>query len=147
MCLSIDCNFECVSCQFRPDEASTDQMLSDMDTEYYRRMRREAQRERRGKEDNQERDSRRKTNSDGRRIARGLLSDEDRTYIRFANTSARASSRNNTDAGGLKNWWDRVALLNSCQTIAPLGLHWNRVCKNCGIKVCDPLLFSIPYSI
>jgi hypothetical protein len=102
-------------------------MISYMDTEYYRQIRREAQRKRRANEHNQERNSRRKNDSDAHRIARDLLSVDDRTRIRFADTSARASVRNTTYPRAVENWWDRVVQLNSCQTMTPVGLGWNRV--------------------
>lgn len=121
---------------FRTNEASTDQMLSQLDTEYHRSIRRDAQRQRRLSEDSHGRDLRRKNDSDARRTARDALPLEVRARIRIADTAARSSSRHTTNDPHInEHWWIRVSRLNSNQTAAPLGLKWNRVCKHCGIKV------------
>jgi hypothetical protein len=113
-------------------------MLSHLDTEYHRSIRREAQRQRRANQDSDSRDLRRKNDSDARRSARDSLQDEDRARIRVADSVAHSSARNTVTIANASNgerWWIRVSMLNSNQNATPLGLKWNRVCKHCGIKV------------
>lgn len=131
------------------------------DDEYQRRLRREAQRQRRLNENDSDREARRKQNTSAHRLSRSLLSDDLALEIRQENSRTRALSRSmlsdtrraeilqkdrhayhNQKVAHLPNhandrWWDRVAILNTSQTPTSLGLRWNRCCKTCGIKVGD----------
>jgi hypothetical protein len=99
-------------------------MLSHLDTEYHRSIRREAQRQRRANQDSDSRDLRRKNDSDARRSARDSLQDEDRARIRVADSVAHSSARNTvTNASNGERWWTRVSMLNSNQNATPLGLQ------------------------
>ncbi|KAJ6548311.1 hypothetical protein B0H10DRAFT_827437 [Mycena sp. CBHHK59/15] len=97
------------------DEARTDDMLTSIQIESHRRLRRDAQRSRRARENSSDRESRRKNNTAARRTARN---------------TAEVQSSNSSEP-----WWVRMAQLNSSETKPSLGLHWNRTCKHCGIKV------------
>jgi hypothetical protein len=98
----------------RPEESMTDQMLEGIEIESHRERRREAQRSRRARQTSTERDSRRKTNAGAMRAAR----------------NATLGPLHNTE-----NWWVHMARLNSSEAKPVLGLHWNKTCKHCGIKV------------
>ncbi|KAJ6611526.1 hypothetical protein B0H10DRAFT_359241 [Mycena sp. CBHHK59/15] len=78
-------------------------------------IRRDAQRSRRARENSSDRELRRKDNTTARRTARN---------------TAEVQSSNSSE-----HWWVRMAQLNSSETKLSLGLHWNRTCKHCGIKV------------
>lgn len=134
------------------------------EAEYRRRLRREAQKQRRMSEDNSEREARRnqntctrslsrsvltnertaevrRNNTAARIISRSILDDSQRAEIRHADTQARSLNRNLQRSESSCNptnncWWDRVAILNTSQIPQPLGLRWNRNCKICGTKVC-----------
>ena len=135
-CVNMQCNLPFLSSATRHQEASTERMLTGLEVEYHRRRRREAQRKRRANQDDRERDLQREINRNARSTARALLSDEERVHIRDADTAAHTSSRSAAENSvHMEHWWDHVAQLNLSQVPAGLGLHWNRVCKYCGIKV------------
>ena len=117
-------------------------MLTTLDAEYHRRLRRDAQRNRRANQDDHERDVQREINRNIRSTARALLSDEDREQIRDMDTAAHSSSRRAVQNSiHMEHWWEHVAQLNLSQVPAGLGLHWNRICKYCGIKVSSSYWF------
>lgn len=101
----------------RPEESMTDQMLTGIEIESRRQLRREAQRSRRGRETSTDRDLRRKTNAGAMRAARN------------------ATQGPLHDPDSPEHWWVRMARLNSSETKPVLGLHWNKTCKHCGIQV------------
>ena len=130
----------------RHQEAATDRMLTTLDAEHHRERRRVAQRDRRAMQDDRERDLGREIDRNARSTARALLSGEDGVQIRNIDTAADSSSRtaaqNSVRTG---HWWDHVAQLNLSQVPDGLGLHWNRVCKYCGIKVSASVLWFISF--
>jgi hypothetical protein len=77
-----------------------------------------------------------------------MLSDVRQTELRRNNTNSRRIQRSdNTSQTQHPNtqWWDRVAV-NVSEISHALGLHWNRQCKNCNIKVSlDPLTNNYSY--
>lgn len=79
-------------------------------------LRRNAQRERRAAQDENQREHARANDTINRRQARLV---------------------NQTQEVDKEKWWINVARLNSSEhVVKPLRLNWNRTCKYCGIKVC-----------
>lgn len=102
----------------RPEESTTDEMLATIEVESQRRLRREAQRSRRARENSVDRDSRQRKDAAVHKAAR--------------NAATHGLARDSTSS---QNWWDHLAQLNRAGTKPSVGLHWNRTCKHCGIKV------------
>ncbi|KAJ7840778.1 hypothetical protein B0H13DRAFT_2366007 [Mycena leptocephala] len=126
------------------------------ETERRRRLRREAQRERRSNLDDHEQELQRKRNTSARaenraqldeaqqaeirqhnseahRLRRNTLSDSQRDAVRQTDRNAHQTRRSAPSAPDSR-WWERIAVLNTSETSKPLSLRWNRVCKICGIK-------------
>jgi hypothetical protein len=98
------------------DEASTDAMLGQIEVEYHRRFRREAQRARRAVQDDHQRELTREADSAARQVARAQQTDEERATHRTVNTAGRAASRNPAvQSPNAEKWWERVHQLNLSQ--------------------------------
>ncbi|KAJ7303426.1 hypothetical protein DFH08DRAFT_986473 [Mycena albidolilacea] len=109
-------------------QAEDGSIRSDVGNE--REHRRVMQRLRRAKEDENTRELRRKNNSSARRLARSILDEPHRAQIRQSDAEAHRAHPHPQNT----TWWDRVAVLNSFEIPEPLGLYWNRKCKNCNIQ-------------
>ncbi|KAJ7840780.1 hypothetical protein B0H13DRAFT_146965 [Mycena leptocephala] len=115
-------------------DVTDDDSESESYVEYRRRLRREAQRDRRSQQDVVERESLTHENTIARRAARLSLAPEKQAEIRRQNaTTYRNKAALIRQGPHEEQWWDRVARLNVVQNPQPLSIRWNRVCNICGI--------------